>query len=325
MRTLVTGSTGRIGNAIAQALTARGDQVVALVRDPRRARAMLPETVELLTGDICDPATLPVAVKDAEVVFHAAGLPEQWARDRAVFDRVNRQGTANVLAAAHDAGVRRVIYTSTLDVFRKDADGMLRETALDPDPKPSVYERSKQAAEREVEHMMERGLDVVFLNPAGVYGPSPTTTGISALFARLLNGKMPMLPPGGVSLAYVAAVAAAHLAAVERGKRGERYLLADGFVTIRELGEMIAKVAGLKRVPPSAPVWLVKTLAAVGEPLGRLTGIEPMISRDGLGFLLWRAKIDSSKAQTQLGYTPMPLEDGIRAAVADLRSRGIAR
>lgn len=110
---------------------------------------------------------------------------------------MNRQGTKNLLEASLAAGVRRVVYTSTMDVFAAPPGGTLRETLVDDRPKPTAYERSKQAAEREAEQIERRGLDVVYTNPAAVYSPGLATTALNAFFARLLNGKVPLLPPEG--------------------------------------------------------------------------------------------------------------------------------
>src|SRR4051812_36718980 len=150
---LVTGATGLIGNAIAKKLVVAGTRVRALVRDVDRARPLLPAEVDLRKGDVTDVSSLREAVRDARHVFHAAGMPEQWQRDAAVFDRVNREGTVNVLEAALAAGVERVVYTSTMDVFAAERGGTLVETNLDPDPKPTAYERSKQAADRDAERI----------------------------------------------------------------------------------------------------------------------------------------------------------------------------
>src|SRR4051812_47304565 len=117
MRTLVTGATGKVGNAVARALAARGDEVRVLVRDPARARPLLPDGVEAVRGDVTDPASLRPAAEGCELVFNSMGLPEQWLSDDATFERVNALGTENVVRAARDAGVRRVVHTSTIDVF----------------------------------------------------------------------------------------------------------------------------------------------------------------------------------------------------------------
>lgn len=220
---LVTGATGLVGNAIAARLAARGDAVRALVRDVARAKTVVPEGVELVKGDLDDPVSLAAAMAGVELVFHAAGMPEQWQADESTFDRVNRLGTRNVAEAALAARVDRVVYTSTMDVFAAPRGGTLVEDNVDPEPKPTAYERSKQAAEREVEAVAQKGLEVVYVNPAAVYGPSPVVTGLNVFLRRLLRGEVPMLPPGGMPVAFVDGVADVHLAAAERGAAQERY------------------------------------------------------------------------------------------------------
>jgi nucleoside-diphosphate-sugar epimerase len=146
---LVTGATGLVGNAIARRLAERGDRVRALVRDPVRARPILPAQVELVQGDVTAPDTLVEATRGARLVFHAAGLPEQWQRDEGVFDRVNRGGTASVLSAAKSAGVERVVYTSTMDVFAAPPGGTLgSRTSTRRRRRPRTSARSRRPSAR---------------------------------------------------------------------------------------------------------------------------------------------------------------------------------
>jgi nucleoside-diphosphate-sugar epimerase len=319
MRTLVTGSTGLIGNAIVKQLVRAGHSVRALVRDVERARPLVPASVELVRGDIEDRGSLAAPLQGLDWVFHAAGMPEQWQRDESAFTRVNTQGTANVAEAALAAGVKRVVYTSTMDVFAAPSGGTLVETLIDSNPKPTAYERSKQAAEREAEAVRQRGLDLVYVNPGAVYGPSPVHVGANSLFIQLLNGQMPLIPPGGMPLAYVDGVAAAHIAAAERGKNGERYLIADGHASNPELIALIARAAGVSKIPNPAPVWLIKTLAHASAPLARLFGFRPLIAPGQLSFLLWDPRIDASKAERELGFVPTKLEEGVKRTVEFLR------
>lgn len=323
-RTLVTGATGLIGHAVVAELRARGHHVAALVRDPVRARSILPDDVELVVGDITDPASLPNACSGVDLVFHAAGTPEGWQPDPQAFDRLNRQGTVNVLAAAADAGVGRIVHTSTMDVFRRDEQGILREDQVDPDPKHTPYERSKQDAMREVERFVADGLDVVQVNPAAVYGPSPIDTGMNQYFLRLLRRRVPMLPPGGCALAHVEAVARAQVEAAERGRTGEQYLLSCGYASLRELAELTLDPLG-RRVPPTGSRGLMWALATVSEPLARRLGAEPVIARSLLTFFDWQARVDSSKAQRELGYEPVPIPIGVARTVEALRARGAGR
>ena len=320
MNVLVTGGTGLIGNALAKKLAQQKHHVRALVRDPARAALVLPAEIEIVEGDITDAASLEGAMGDIEWVFHAAGMPEQWQRDAGIFDRVNRKGTANVLRAALTAKVKRVVYTSTMDVFAAPRGGTLVELNVDRADKPTAYERSKQAAEREVEAIRAKGLDVVYTNPAAVYGPSPVHVALNSFFIQLLNGKLPLLPPGGMSVAYVDGVVDAHITAAERGRSGERYLIVDEHVTNTELAAAIVLDAGRGRVPKTAPAWLMSALANASAPLARLFGFTPLVAPGQLSFLLWNARVDASKARRELGFVPTPLPEGVKRTVAFLRA-----
>ena len=312
-----------MGGATARALLARGDEVRALVRDPARAAKLLPSGIELVPGDVTDPPSVEAAVAGCELVFNAMGLPEQWMRDEAIFDRVNAQGTENVIRAARAAGVRRAVHTSTIDVFHAERGGRMDESQLADYPKGTAYERSKQRAEELA--LAARGeVELVIVNPAGVYGPTPaSSTGFDEnLFAPLIRRRLPALPPGGCGVSFDAGVAAGQLLAADRGQDGERYILCDRHASLRELAEAVVEAAGRGRVPVTLPVWLAKGLAATGDAVGRTTGLRPLLPRGQLHFFLWDAWPDSTKAQEELGWEPTPLEEGVRAAVAAIAADG---
>lgn len=316
MKALVTGPTGQVGHAVALALHARGDEVVALARDPAAAARLLPDGVTVVRGDVEDPASLRAAADGCELVFNAMGIPEQWVPDEDVFERVNARGSEAVVRAARAAGARRVVHTSTIDVFEADPGGRFDETCLATRPKMTAYERSKQHAEELV--LEARGdTELVFVNPSGVYGPGPGTASLDKqLFEPVARGRLPVLTPGGMGVVHARGAAAGHLLAAEHGRDGQRYILSDRHVTLRELARTVVRVAGRGRVPPVLPVPLARAAAAAGDALAARTGITPLISRGQLEFLLWNAAPDSTRAQEELGWEPTPLEDGIRAALA---------
>src|SRR5215211_1381484 len=148
MRVLVTGATGKVGHAVARALLERGDEVRVLVRNPGRASTLLPPGVQAIRGDVTEPPTVDKAAAGCELVFNAMGLPEQWFPDRDIFDRVNARGTETVVRAAAAAGARRVVHTSTIDVFHAEPGSAFDESVVADYPKGTAYERSKQRAEQ---------------------------------------------------------------------------------------------------------------------------------------------------------------------------------
>src|SRR4051795_7113005 len=313
MRALVTGATGKVGHALASALLDRGDSVRALVRDPKRAASVLPAGVEPIRGDVTDVESLADAVEDCEVVFNSMGMPEQWVKDEGVFDQVNAIGSREVAVAAKRAGVRRFVHTSTHDVFHAETGERFDETMLADYPKGTAYERSKQHAEELV--LAERdGMEVVILTPAGVYGPPPAATPSfeNGIFEPVVRKRLPAVPPGGTGYAFVEGVAAGHLLAADQGKDGERYILADGYASFREIAETVKSVAGRGRIPPVMPVPVARGLAVAGEGLARLIRRPPLLARGQLTYFLWQARPDSSKAQRELGWATTPLPDGVR-------------
>jgi dihydroflavonol-4-reductase len=313
MQVLVTGATGKVGHAVAQALVSRGDDVRALVRDPQRAAGVLPEGVKAVRGDVTDPASVVAAVQGCELVFNAMGIPEQWLADETSFNRVNALGTKAVADAARASGIRRLIHTSTEDVFHAEKGGRFDETQVADYPKGTAYERSKQRAE-ELALEARDGLEVVIVNPAGVYGPGPSATASfdKNLFEPLVKKRLPALVPGGLGIVFSEGVARGQLLAAEKGRDGERYILCDRHVTLRELADTVVRVAGRGRVPPTLPVPLARALAIGGEAVSRVIRRPPLLSKGQLHYFTWNAAPDSSKAQSELGWETTPLEHGIR-------------
>ena len=317
MRALVTGATGKVGHAIASALLDRGDQVRALVRDPKRAASILPAGSESVRADITDAESLVAAVEGCELVFNSMGMPEQWVRDEAIFDRVNAVGSQQLAIAAKGAGARRFVHTSTHDVFHADTGERFDETMVADYPKGTAYERSKQHAEELV--LAERdGMEVVILNPAGVYGPtpSPTPSFENGIFEPVVRKRLPAVPPGGSGYAYVEGVAAGHLLAADRGADGERYILADGYASFREMAETVREVAGRGRVPPVMPVPIARAVASIGAGVSRVIRRPPLLPKGQLTYILWQARPDSSKAQRELGWRTTPLDEGVRRTLS---------
>jgi dihydroflavonol-4-reductase len=323
MRFMVTGATGKVGSAVAQRLSDRGDEVVALVRNPDAARKALPDRVELVEGDVTEAGTISPAVEGADGVFNCMGIYEQWLSDPGTFERVNAQGAQNVVAAAREGKVRRVVHTSTFDVFHAPNGGTMTEEQLADYPKGTAYERSKQHAEKLVLAEAADETEVVIVNPAGVYGPGRwAASGLDSAIRDAVRRRLPAVPPGGMTLGYIDDVASGHLAAFERGRPGERYILGDGFASMREIVAAAVEEAGRGWVPPTLPVSLARGMAAAGERLSRLIRRPPLLGRGQLHFLLWEAKVDNSKAREQLGVEFTPWKEGIRRTVRWMAEEG---
>jgi len=325
MKILVTGATGLVGNDLVWRLAERGDQVRALVRDPARARRSLPEGVELVGGDLTDAASLRKAVQGVTRVFHTAGVPELTVGDPSIHERVNRLGTAELLRASMDAGVERFIYTSSMSTFSAPRGGRITETSPQ-ESKHTSYERSKQAAEREVDAAHARGLDTVILNPGGIYGPTPAPNSLNGLLLRIARGQVPKhTTSGGVSILYVRGCTDAHLAAAERGRSGARYLLADSHHSMQEITREALRLSGHDVDVKVIPDWVMTAMAHAGELIGRRLRMGVPLSRDSLSFTRWDVRVDSTLAQQELGFRPTPMEEGLEETLRAFRAGEGAR
>ena len=325
VKIVVTGASGLVGHRLVRQLLERGGcEIVGLVRDVPKAkrvtRELAGDEIPLIEADVSDASSLEGKLDGFELLFHAAGLPEQWQPDSDTFHRINAEGTANVMREAVKAGVDRVVYTSTMDIFAAPEGGTLREDRLDAEDRPSAYGRSKQAADRAAREVGAEGLDVVHVCPSGVYGPSPNHKTLNSFFIKLLKGETPLLPPGGTSVVFVDALARLQLAAADRGQAGRHYLASDTYVDNRELATAIRNAEGKgKGVPPTAPDWLMTGVAAASELVARCFGTEPFLIRSQLEFLRWQARADATRAIDELGFEPTPLDEGVAATVAFLK------
>jgi len=314
MRTLVTGATGKVGHSTARILLAEGHEVRALVRDPARAGDAVPEGVELVRGDVTDPPSVARAADGCELVFNAMGLPEQWLADSDAFRRVNVDGTRAVTEAARAAGARRLVHTSTIDVFHAEPNGSFDESVVADYPKGTAYERSKQEAERVALAGAGEDLEVVVVNPAAVYGPGPLGSASPErdLFRPVLRGRLPVMTPGGFGVVFSDGVARGQLLAALKGRPGERYILCDGHVTLAEFARIAVEEAGRGRVPPTVPAPVARALATGGEALARVIRRPPLLPKGQLHFFLWNAAPRAAKAERELGWRPTDVREGVR-------------
>lgn len=322
-KTLVTGATGLIGYNIVRELLSRGRQVRALVRSVERGRRILPGACELAPGDVTRPESVVNALDGCDVVYHCAGLPEQWLPRTTQFDEVNAGGTRIVGEAALGKGVRRFLYTSTIDVFDAAPGAAYDESKMDPLPKGTAYERSKQEADRIALSLLERGLPVTFLHPSGLYGPGPESSpGTNQLIIDLNRGRIPMLLPGGLPLVYSEDCAHGHILAEEKGKPGDRFILSESYISLVDLAKLLARELALKKVPPVMPYFLGRSISVVGELAAKVIRRPPLIPAGQLHFLQWQARPSSARAQRELGWKPVGLEEGIQKTIAYLRAEG---
>jgi len=321
--TLVTGGTGLIGYNIISALLKRNRKVRALVRSVEKGKKLLPSSVELAQGDITDKASIATAMSGCDIVYHAAGYPEQWIKDPVVFEEVNVKGTQNMIEVALSQKTEKFIYTSTIDVFKGEKGKTFDESVIDEKPKGTAYERSKQKAFRLVLEAIKKGLPAINIHPAGLYGPGPTDSpGINIFIVDLKKGKVPMLLPGGLPLVYSEDIGEGHVLAEEKGEIGESYIFSEGYYELSFLAkEILIALKKNKKSPAVMPLPVVKVVSGVGEWIAKFSGKPPLIPKGQLHFLLSGATPDSSKAEKELGWHSTPIEKGISKTIDYLLNR----
>jgi dihydroflavonol-4-reductase len=325
--TLITGATGFVGSAVARALAERGHRLRLLVRKGSDRRNLAGLDAELVEGDLSQPASLLAAVEGCRYVLHVAADYRIWVPDPDSMLRANVGGTVALMRACIAAGVQRVVYCSSVAALGLTADGTPADetTPTSEAAMIGVYKRSKYLAEQAVLGLVrDFGLPAVIVNPAAPVGPrdiKPTPTG--RMIADAAAGRMPAFVDTGLCVVHVDDVAKGHWLALTQGRVGERYILGGENLTLRALLGLVAEVAG--RAPPRIrlPIPLIWPVAIAAEAVARLTGIEPLVTRDHLRMARKTMFFSSAKAMRELGYTPRPARVAVADALAWFRANGM--
>ncbi len=324
MTTLVTGAAGFLGSHVARQLVARGEDVRVLMRPSSSNRAIRDLSLEYVTGDLRDAASLDRAMAGVKRVFHVAADYRLWAKKPQDIYDSNVGGTKNLLAAAQRAGIEQLIYTSTvatIAVGRPELPNEFTDAKLEE--MVGHYKRSKWMAEQEALQAAKSGLPVMVAMPTTPVGPwdwKPTPTGKIVL--DFLNGKMPGYVDTGLNFVGVEDCAAGHLLVAERGKIGERYLLGAENLTLKELLDALAKITGLAAPAMKFPHGLALGVAYLETGFARLLGREPQIPVEGVKIAQHRMFVDVSRAQRELGFKPEPVAAALERAVRWYRENG---
>jgi dihydroflavonol-4-reductase len=319
MLSLVTGGTGFVGAAVVRLLLSDGYAVRALVRRGCDLRNLDGLDIELTRGDLGDRNSLRQALKGCRRLFHVAAHYALWAPDPNVFYRVNVDGTRNLLQTAMEAGVERVVYTSTVGAlgYREDGGPADEKTPVTLDQMIGHYKRSKFLAEEEARRAAASGLPVVIVNPSTPVGPrdiKPTPTG--QIIVDFLNRRMPAYIDTGLNLIDVDDVAWGHLLAADRGKVGERYILGHRNLTLKQIFSILAEITKIPAPRVRLPYRLILPLAYANQWLSnRITKKPPRIPLEGVKMARRHMFFDSSKAIRELGLPQSPIEQALERAV----------
>ena len=324
---LVTGGTGFVGSHVVRALLSRGRRVRCLVRAESRRDQLEGLPVEIAVGNLTDAASLSPALSGVHTLYHVAADYRLWARDPQELYRANPGGTENILAAAAAAGVARVVHTSSVAALGLMPDGSAADETTPVERARIIghYKKSKYDAERVAQKWAARGLPVVIVNPSTPIGEGdikPTPTG--QMIVDFLNRRLPAYVDTGLNLVDVRDVAEGHLAAAERGRVGERYILGNRNMTLREILETLARLTGLPAPAVRLPHWIPLAAAAVTTGVARVTGRPPRVSLESVRMSTHRMFFDAKKAVRELGLPQTPVEDALSRAVSWFRERGYA-
>jgi dihydroflavonol-4-reductase len=351
MRALVTGSTGFVGANLVEGLISAGHQVRAMHRPSSRLDALAGLVYEHAIGDVLDPVALRSAMADVDWVFHVAAVSDYWRQSgTAWLYRVNVGGTRNVLQAAMEMGVRRVVLTSSAaslgvperrnlaSAFSDPAASSDQENGRQPEPISGLlsessafnlsptqwpYAHSKFLAERVVAEYVDRGLDALIVNPTAVLGPKDLNLISGSLIIAVCRRQLPAIPPGGANYVDVADVVAGHIAAAERGQTGERYILSGHNLTQEEATTIISQKAGVSPPRFRLPRFLIGPLAMGVDLFNQVWPGEPMVAGDQVRLTRYTMFYDGSKAKQELGLgSPIPFSESVECTIQWYRDNG---
>ena len=324
---LVTGATGFIGSRLVEKLVSKGDDIFLLVRKTSDLAAIsgVLDKVRLVYGDITDKASVEAAVKGMDLVYHTAGITYMGDRKNEQLYPINVDGTRYILQAAADSGVQRVLHVSSISAVGVAFQGKpLDETAVwNFDLLRLEYARSKHLAEIAVAEAVKNGLDCVIVNPAYVFGAGDVNFNAGRMIKDVYKRRLPCYPTGGICVVDVEIVSETIIAAMEKGRTGERYIIGGDNITYKQLADTISKVTGAPRILFPFPFWLGKLLKPVIDILKEKGLVSKLFNLSMFRVASEYLYFDSSKAVNELGMRREPCENCLRKAFEWYRDRNM--
>lgn len=317
VKAFLTGGTGFIGSHVARSLLQEGYEVKALVRPNSRVDNLQDLDIEIVTGYLNSP-DLSQKMGGCQVLFHVAAHYSLWQGDRDKLYQSNVLGTRNVLTAARKGGIERSVYTSSVAAIGVGKPGTIADETYQSPVEKLVgdYKKSKYWGEQEAMKAVNQGQDIVIVNPTSPLGPrdiKPTPTG--EIIIRFLARKMPVYVNTGLNFIDVRDVAQGHLLALEKGRKGDRYILGHQNLTLKELLDQLEAITGLKAPETTVPLWLPLTVAWIDEKILAPLGKKPSVPLDGVKMSAQTMYYNSSKAVKELGLPQTPLKKALEDAV----------
>jgi dihydroflavonol-4-reductase len=320
MKTLITGANGFVGSAVLRHLLDAGHEVRALVRAGSNRNNLANLSVEIVEGDLTDSDSLRKAVTSCDYLFHVAADYRLWIREPSVMYQANVDGTRLLMQHAGDAGIKKIVYTSSVATLGINADKSPanEDTPVSLDDMIGHYKRSKYLAEKEVFKLINsQQLPVTIVNPSTPIGPrdiKPTPTG--RIIVDCLSGRIPAFVDTGLNIAHVDDVAKGHLLALDKGEIGERYILGGEDMTLKAILELICEIGNRKPPTISIPHNVILPIAKLIEIWAGFTGVEPLTTVDGIKMAKKHMFFSSARAIEKLGYQSRSARDAIGDAIS---------
>lgn len=317
MRALVTGGTGFVGANLVAALNERGVAALVLHRESSSQKALEGLDYDSVLGDILDePEALARCMEGCDWVFHVAAVADYWRQGKEWLYKVNVEGTRRVLEGARLAGVQRVVFTSSLAAMGMPQPGQLLTEAneFNLEPAQFPYGHSKHLAELEVQRAVEQGVEAVIVNPSIVLGARDVNQISGSIIVEVARGLVRFLPPGGANYVAVEDVAAGHIAAAEKGRTGERYILGGENLTSAEMVALVAEVVGRPAPRVRLPAWFLPPAAWAVRGARAILGNRVPMDENQVRLLARYVYADSQKAIAELGLPQTPVRTAVQRA-----------
>lgn len=323
----ITGATGFIGQELTKRLAGEEHQVRALYRSKAKATSLLHNNIELVKGDLLDTAAIRKGLQDCEEVYHLAAYAAMWSPDPKVFERLNLEVTRQLLEAAKNAGVRKVVVTSTAGVIGPSDEQAVDESTPRKVDFFSEYERTKWLAEEFISEWESGSTQVVIVNPTRVYGPGllSVSNGVTRMIDLYIRGKFRVLPGKGNRIGnytFIEDVVEGHIRAMDKGRHRERYLLGGHNISYTDFFSVLSEVTGRRYRQVPLPPHLLTAVSQLMLWRATYLGIPPMITpRWADRFNNYDWAVSSQKAVQELEYKITPLQEGLKRTTEWLETR----
>jgi nucleoside-diphosphate-sugar epimerase len=329
MAIFITGATGYTGNNLAMRLANEGNKIHALCRNTAKTHLIQHPNIQVFYGDIMDIAAIEKAMAGCTQVYHLAAYARVWAKDPATFYKLNVDATKNILDAAKKLGVQKTVFTSTAGVLGPSGNRPVQENDARIGDTMNEYEDSKTEAEKLCrEYCNQYGMNIVMVNPPRIYGPGVETesNAVTKLAKLYLAGKWKIMPGDGTktgSYVYIDDVVNGHILAMQKGRSGERYILSGVNASYTEFFDTLAKVCGRKSRLYNLPVWAMMLAGRLMMLRTKITGKPPLLTPKWIRKYLYDWSLNCEKAKRELGYTYIPLEEGLQKTVGWIRQQNL--